>query len=232
MLAVIPARGGSKRIPHKNIREFCGKPILAYAVEAALESKLFARVVVSTDDQEIAAVARDAGAETPFVRSAAIADDQTPVSVVTLDALERMDPRGETYEHVAQLMPTCPLRTSEDVRSSYGQFIDTGAPAQLSISRYGCFNPWWGMTRGADFVLKPLFGAEITRRSQDLAPVFCPTGAVWWVQPRVLRRERTFHVEGRTGWEIPWPRGVDIDTEDDWILAEALMRAREDQRAV
>ena len=118
-IAIIPARGGSKRVPGKNIRPLAGKPLIAYTIEAALGSRLFHRVVVSTDSEDIAAVARTYGAEVPFLRSAGISDDITPVSAATADALERLDPDEDQYRLVAQLMANCPLRTAEDVRSSY-----------------------------------------------------------------------------------------------------------------
>ena len=223
-LAVIPARGGSKRVPGKNIRPLLGEPAIAYTIRAAVDSGVFERVVVSTDSEAIAAAALEYGAEVPFVRPAALADDHTPVSDVTLDALQRLDPRGVVFHHVAQLMPNCPLRTAADVRDSYAQFERTGAPSQLSVTRFGWQNPWWAMRRTPSMALDPLFAQEVTRRSQDLPELFCPTGVIWWAPAETLRSALTFHVAGRTGWEIPWQRAVDIDTEDDWAMAEALLR--------
>lgn len=223
-LAVIPARDGSKRVPGKNVRRLLGKPAIAYSIEAAWESGLFAEVIVSTDSESIADVARHFGAEVPFLRAPDLADDHTPVSLVTLDVLERLDPRGQKYRGVAQLMANCPLRTSDDVRASYQQFVETSAQSQLSLTHFGWQNPWWAVRRTVDYKLEPLFEEKMTARSQDLPPLFCVTGAIWWIQSEALRRERTFHFAGRTGWEIPWSRGIDIDTEDDWQMAETLMR--------
>ncbi|MDX6709483.1 MAG: hypothetical protein QOH96_499 [Blastocatellia bacterium] len=223
-LAIVPARGGSKRVPGKNVRNLLGKPSLAYTITAALESRLFQRVIVSTDNIEIAAVARRYGAEVPFLRNAILADDHTPVSSVTVDALERIDPAGTEYHHVAQLMPNCPLRTHRDVQDSYYQFVDTGAESQISVTRFGWLNPWWAARRSELFELKPIFEDQVNERSQDLPVLFCPTGAIWWARTDVLRREKTFHIQNRTGWEIPWQRAVDIDTEDDWEMAELLMQ--------
>ena len=226
-LAVIPARGGSRRIPRKNTRDLCGRPVIAYTIEAALQSGVFDRVVVSTDDDQIAAIAKEYGADVPFIRAASLADDYTPVSLVTLDALERLDPDGKVYRYVAQLMANCPLRTAEDVRDSYRQFVETGADSQISVTRYGWLNPWWAMTRDDRYRLAFIFDEQrVDRRSQDLPEVFCPTGAIWWAKADVLRCEKTFYIADRTGWEIPWQRAVDIDTEDDWRLAEILMEAR------
>lgn len=222
-LAVIPARGGSKRIPRKNIREFGGKPILAYSIEAARQSGLFERVVVSTDHQEIAEIARAYGAEVPFLREAHLADDVTPVSAATVDVLRRLDKNSDRFGYVCQLMPNCPLRTADDIEQSYSQLIDTDAESQISVVRYGWQNPWWAMERNEKLHLEPLFKDFITRRSQDLPPLFCPTGAVWWARAETLRQEETYHVSTRTGWEIPWQRGLDIDTEEDWMMAEVLL---------
>lgn len=223
---MIPARGGSKRVPRKNVRPLGGRPLLAYVIDAAAESALFARIVVSTDEPAIAAVARAHGAEVPFLRERALADDVTPVSAATLDALERLDPLAERYASVCQLMANCPFTTAADLLDSVAQFEATGADAQVSVVRYGWQNPWWALRRDERLVLEPLFADRLAERSQDLPELYCPTGAVWWARAAVLRRERTFHVAGRTGWELPWQRGLDIDSEDDWALAEALLAAR------
>jgi pseudaminic acid cytidylyltransferase len=227
VVAIIPARGGSKRIPRKNVREFYGKPLIAYTIEAAITSGIFSKVIVSTDSEEIAVVAKRFMAEVPFLREANIADDHTPVSLVTLDALERLDPDGTKYRHIAQVMPNCPLRTAEDIRESYRQFIAAEADSQISVTRFGWLNPWWAMTRNEKCELSPIFPEQIGKRSQDLPEAFCPTGAIWWAKTDVLRRERTFHIEGRTGWGMPWQRAIDIDTEDDWKLAGLLMREKQ-----
>ena len=229
-LAVIPARGGSKRIPGKNLVPLLGQPMLAYTLEAALESDLFDRVVVSTDSEEIAEAARRHGAEVPFLREARLSDDFVPVSAATVDALERLDPGAGTFAAVCQLMPNCPLRDARDIAASCEQFDRTGAEAQISVVRYGWQNPWWAMRRGDDLALEPLFAEAATARSQDLPELFCPTGAVWWARAGALRREGTFHLAGRTGWEIPWQRGVDIDTGDDLEMAVVLLSLDRDER--
>jgi CMP-N-acetylneuraminic acid synthetase len=222
-LAVIPARAGSKRLPGKNVRVLCGLPALAYTIAAARDSGLFSLVMVSTDSEAIAEVARRYGAEVPFLRAAALSDDVTPVSSVTVDALTRVDKAGRRFAFVAQLMPNCPLRDAADVRDSFEQFRHTESYSQLSVARFGWQTPWWAMRRGDDFTLDPLFPREAVTRGQDLPPVFCPTGAIWWARAETLREAGTFHVPGRTGWEIDPVHAIDIDTEDDWRLAEALM---------
>jgi pseudaminic acid cytidylyltransferase len=224
VVAIIPARGGSKRIPGKNIKDLAGKPIIAYTIAAAFESGLFERVVVSTDSQEIVRIAREHGAEVPFLRDESLADDFAPVSSVTADALVRLDPVGDKFDAVVQLMPNCPLRTATDITDSYRQFETTGADSQLSVVRYGWQNPWWAMRQNDNHELEPVFKDQMTKRSQDLPELFCPTGAIWWARTEVLRWTKTFYVENRTGWEIPWQRGIDIDTLEDWEMAEMLLK--------
>jgi CMP-N-acetylneuraminic acid synthetase len=222
-LAVIPARGGSKRIPGKNLRCLGGKPLLSYAVVAAQQCGLFTHVLVSTDSPEIADVAREYGAEVPFLREPALSDDFVPVSAATADALDRLDPDGSAYDYVCQLMPNCPLRNATDISDSFQQITATGAESQISVVRYGWQNPWWALRRDESLVLKPVFEDAMAMRSQDLPDLFCPSGAVWWANADTLRRERTYHIDDRTGWEISWMHGIDIDTEDDWAMAEVLL---------
>jgi CMP-N-acetylneuraminic acid synthetase len=222
-LAVIPARGGSQRLPRKNIRNLHGKPMIVYTIEAALQSELFDRVIVSTDDIEIAQISQKAGAEIPFLRDPCLADHRTHVSAATADALDRMEAGTHPFDHVAQMMACCPLRTAADICNSYEQFLTTDADSQVSVSRYTWLNPWRAFRRDAKFCIAPLFPEQESARSQDLPALFCIVGAVWWAKAAVLRKERTYHVRARTGCEIPWQRSVDIDTVEDFRLAEILM---------
>ena len=226
-LAVIPARGGSKRIPGKNLRSLRGRPLIAYTIEAALRSELFDRVVVTTDSDEIADVASECGAEVPFLRDSSLSDDFVPVSAATIDTVNRLDSTGEEFLHVCQLMANCPLRTAPDITDSYAQLVETGSRSQLSVVRYGWQNPWWAMRRDECFTLSPLFEEALKERSQDLPELFCPTGAIWWARVDSLLHAGTYYLPGRTGWEIHWMRGLDIDTEDDWEMAEVLLALAE-----
>jgi len=210
-------------VPRKNVREMGGRPLIAFTIDAALHSGVFDRVVVSTDCPEIAAVSRAAGAEVPFLREPVLADDITPVSAATADMLVRVDPEGTRHAEVCQLMANCPLRDHRDVVASYRNFRETAALSQISVMRYGWQNPWWALRLDDRYQIEPLFQEAMISRSQDLPELFCPTGAIWWARAEVLRREGTFHVTGRTGWEIGWRQGMDIDTEDDWEIAEMLM---------
>ncbi len=229
-LAVIPARGGSKRVPRKNVRDLCGRPALAWTVDAAIRSGLFSAVVVSTDSTEIAEAAKASGAEVPFLREAALADDLTPSSLVTLDALDRLEREGRTFERVCQLMPNCPLRTDEDIRNGFRVLVDSGAEAALSVCGFGWLNPWWSMKASADGRLEPVHPEALSKRSQDLPDIVAPTGAAWWATAGALRMHRTFYAPDRRGFRIPFVNGLDIDTWEDWHLAEALLAAREGGR--
>jgi N-acylneuraminate cytidylyltransferase len=223
-IAIIPCRGGSKRVPGKNIKPLNGKPLIAYAIEAALQSALFDAVIVSTDSREIADIALAFGASVPFMRGDDLADDFSPVSAATIDALKRADPAGTLYQNVAQLMVNCPLRTAGDIQQSYEQFIRDGADAQISVTEYGWQNPWWAMTTGDRHILSPVFKERMGQRSQDLPRLVCPTGAIWWARAGTLLAHGTFYAPHYAGWCMPWKRAVDIDTEEDWEMAEILFR--------
>lgn len=222
-LAVIPARGGSKRIPRKNVKPLAGVPMIAHSIVAARDSGVFDKIVVSTDDQEIAAVAVRFGAEVPFLRSVDLADDYTPVSAVSLDMLTRLEAEGHSFDAVCQLMPNCPLRDAGDILSSFHDFEASGHAAQMSVSRYGWLNPWWALTREEDGSVKAVFESQLRQRSQDLPALYCPTGAIWWIEAGVLKTEGTFHIAKRSTFELPWYKAVDIDDEADFELAELLL---------
>ena len=215
-LAVIPAKGRSTRLPRKNIRLFGRLPMIAWTIEAALNSDLFSDVIVSTDDWEIAGIAEDAGASVPFLREDALADDYTPVSLVTLDVVERLP----GYKHVAQLMPNCPLRNFKDVQDSFVAWKHTVADSQISVSDYGWANPWWAMTSDGRY----LFEDKLRDRSQDLPDLYCPSGAVWWTTTDKLIQYKTFYMPTVDHYVLPYHRGIDIDTQEDFEIADALRR--------
>jgi N-acylneuraminate cytidylyltransferase len=225
-LAVIPARAGSKRIPEKNIRELCGKPVIAYTIGSAIDSGIFDQVVVTTDSPDIAAVAKQFGAEVPFLRDSRLSDDHTPVSLATLDALMRIDPEENRFSNVVQLMPNCPLRTAKDIKDAYLSFTNSGADSMISVTSYGWSNPWWAMEMDQESRISPIFQNRLSERSQDLPELFCPTGAIWLARARALRDHKTFHIDDRIGHVMAWKKAIDIDTEDDWDLAELLMSQR------
>jgi CMP-N-acetylneuraminic acid synthetase len=227
MIAVIPARGGSKRIPRKNIVEFAGKPMIAWTIEAARECDLFARVLVSTDDAEIASIARSCSAEVPFMRDEAAGDDAA-VTPATLAALRQAEAHwNESYATVVQLMPNCPLRGRDEIVEAVERFRANGAPFLVSCFRYGWMNPWWAHRIDASGRGEPLFKDALKSRSQDLETLYCPTGAVWIADVAALRESKTFYGPGQIFHPIEWAAAIDIDDEDDLAMARAahLIRA-------
>jgi len=221
-LAVIPARGGSKRLPRKNIVDFMGRPMIAWTIQAALESGLFDRVLVSTEDDEIATISREAGAEVPFLRQAHF-DDYSTISEATITALKQAETHwAERYDIIVQLMANCPLRTAEDVRNALHHFEEGGHNFQISVFKYGWMNPWWAMYMNRDGTPAPLFPEALDARSQDLDTLYCPTGAIWIAARDSLLQAGTFHAPSRTLWPMPWERAVDIDDTDDLRMAKAV----------
>lgn len=224
IVAIIPARAGSKRIRNKNIVELKGKPLLAWTIEAALESGLFDAVIVSTDSEEIAAKARAAGGEVPFLRTEA-ADDLAPSSSATIHALHNLSERGRHFSTVAQLLPTCPLRTADDIKSAVKFFRECDADFVISCARFGWSNPWWAVALEEDGQPRWINPEARTKRSQDLPSLYAPSGAIWVAKEESLRQHCTFYGPGYVFWELPWTHAVDIDTPEDLELADTLLSA-------
>lgn len=222
-IAVILARGGSKRLPRKNVLPLGGRPMLAWSVSAALDAGCFDRVLVSTDDAEIAAVAREAGADVPFLRNAA-ADDQASSSEATLVALRQAEAHwGGRYDTVAQLMANCPLRSPQDIREAMMAFEAGAAPAQISAFRFGWMNPWWAARLQADGQPDWLFPEARAARSQDLPPLYCPSGALWLAKRDAFLEGGSFYLPGHTLHPMDWMSAMDIDDEADLAMAEACL---------
>lgn len=221
-VAIIPCRGGSKRIPKKNIVDFHGKPMLAWTVEAALGSGQFDSVLVSTDDPEIAEAALAAGAEVPFLR-AVHADDHAPISMATLAALDQLERHhGRRYDVVAQLMANCPLRAAQHIRDALAHFEAAGAPSQISCFKFGWMNPWWAVQLDAQGAPSAQFPEALKARSQDLPPLYCPTGAIWLARAPALRAASSFYIDGHIFHPMPLAAAVDIDDYDDLDMARAM----------
>jgi CMP-N-acetylneuraminic acid synthetase len=214
-LGLIPARGGSKSVPRKNVRELAGKPVLAWTVETALACAALERVIVSTDDEEIAAVARACGAEV-LARPAELARDETPDLPVYRHALDEL---GDSYDAVAWLRPTAPLRAAEDVDAAVRLLEETGADAVRSVCEAEHSPYWMGRLDGDRLV--PLLG-EVPERRQLLPPVYRLNGAVDVVRCSSVGDE-LFGGDVRA-YVMPRERSIDLDTELDFLLAEALLR--------
>jgi len=221
-IAIVPARGGSKRILNKNIVEFCGQPMIYWTIRSALDSGCFDRVLVSTDSTEIMRVALDCGAEVPFLRLDH-GDDFAPVSFATISALEQAQMYwGEVYDVVVQLMPNCPLRLVEDIIHALDAFESSQSSFQISCTGFGWCNPWWAFSLNEDGISSPLFRGAMERRSQDMSDLFCPTGAIWIAKSEELLNSRTFYGEGCVYQPMNWISAVDIDTPDDLAVARCL----------
>ena len=225
-IAIIPARGGSKRIHNKNIVEINGRPMLSWTVEACVESGCFSRVLVSTDSEEIARIATQSGADCPFLRDQN-ADDKTPASEATIYALGQAESYWEEeYCCVAQLMPNCPLRNSRDVQNAMTLFESSGSDSQISAFRFGWMNPWWSAELTKEKTPKWLFPEALTKRSQDLPDLYCPSGAIWISRRDSLLRNKSFYTESLTLFPLDWISAVDIDDAEDMQMAEACFSLR------
>jgi CMP-N-acetylneuraminic acid synthetase len=220
-IAVIPARGGSKRLPRKNLIDFFGKPLLAWTIEAALASRLFDRVLVSTDDPEIAETARAHGSEVPFLRQAH-SDDHSTISDVAVHALRQVESKlAETFDTIALLQPTCPLRDAHDINAGMQAFEESHAPFQASCFRFPWMNPWWAFRRDAVGHAEWLFPDMVGRRSQDQPPVFGLTGALYVGRVAALLGHGSFYGPGQRFQPISWISAIDIDDETDLDVARA-----------
>lgn len=228
-LAVIPARGGSKRIPRKNIRPFAGKPMIGYAIEAALASQAFDAVLVSTDDEEIAQAARGFGAEVPFMRPPQLADDHTPTVPVIAHAITQMQALGRAPRLVCCIYPGCPLLEPGDLRAGLA-LLEEGSsayafpvlPFPAPIQR--------ALRRRADGSTEPFQPQYTQTRSQDLEPAFYDAGQFYWGRAEAWLQGMDIHRNGRTVVVPEW-RAVDIDTPDDWLRAEALYQVHRQRSA-
>lgn len=222
-IAIIPARGGSKRIPRKNIKDFFGKPLIAYSIEIALKSGLFERVIVSTDDAEIAKVAISYGAEVPFFRPATLSDDFSGTAEVVANVLQELAKYGETYEYVCTLYATAPLLQLEYLRKGYEALKNSDAVHSFSAtSMPSPIQRSFKITQdGRAQMFTPEFYFS---RSQDLEEAYCDAGAFYWSKNGVKSDEILFSKESIP---IVLPRYLvqDIDTQEDWIMAEIMFEA-------
>ena len=218
-LALIPARGGSKGIPRKNIKPIAGKPLIAWAIEAAFRSQLLQAVVVSTEDERIAEVARQWGAQVPFLRPPDLAQDDTPGIDPVLHALEQLP----EFDAVLLLQPTSPLRTTEDIDTCIRLAQHTQASSVVSVSEPET-HPYWTYRLGTDQRLQTLIDVPPISRRQELPPVYAMNGALYYARVDWLRRHRTFVTSETVAYVMPPERSVDVDTLLDWKLAELLLQ--------
>lgn len=219
-LAVIPARGGSKRIPRKNIREFCGKPVIGWSIEAAIASGLFSRIVVSTDDLEIADVARQFGAEIPFMRPHELSDDQTPTVPVIAHAISELG-GSEVFPQTCCIYATAPFVRPQDLIQCHALLCKSGADYAMPVTSFP-FPVQRGVTVGDDGRLAMLQPELVNTRSQDLPPVYHDAGQFYFGQSDAWLFGRPVIGPGAAAHVIPRYRVQDIDTLEDWTRAELM----------
>ena len=224
MIAIIPARGGSKGLPGKNIRPLNGKPLIAYAVEAALKAKHIDRVIVSTDDEEIAKVAVQYGAELPFMRPAELATDTAMAVdnyIYTIGRLEKES--GTAIDSFVVIQPTSPLRIAEDIDNAVELFESKDADSVVSYCKEDHPITWHKyLDEEGRFV--NLFEVSLKNR-QDLRVSYYPNGAVYVFKTSIIR-ERKYFTDKSYAYVMPKSRSVDVDTIDDFEYAEFLLRRR------
>jgi CMP-N-acetylneuraminic acid synthetase len=224
-LAIIPARGGSKRLPGKNVRPFLGRPLIQWSVRFAQQVALFDRVLVSTDDEAIARCAREAGGEVPSLRPPELATDTATSSAVAIDILKREQAAGRSYDWVALLQPTSPLRDLARWHAAFALAQQGACDAVVGVSPVRD-HPQHVLRMAADDALLPWGDAAgLRQRTQDLPSALRVNGSLYLVRAEVLLSHDTFFPEATRGvaCDQPW-EDVDIDTEADWVVAEALGR--------
>jgi pseudaminic acid cytidylyltransferase len=222
-LCVIPARGGSKRIPRKNIKEFCGKPMIAWSIEAAIKSRCFDRIIVSTDDEEIASVAKRYGAEVPFMRPAQLADDFTGTTAVIAHAIEWQNSHGEAADKVCCLYATAPFVQMTDLQKGLDILDSSGAEYAFSVTSYAF--PIQRAIRITENQRVEMFQPEhFNTRSQDLEEAWHDAGQFYWGRAAAWLANKPFFSCDAAPVLLPRHRVQDIDTPDDWERAELMFK--------
>lgn len=223
-VAIIPARGGSKRIPRKNIKEFCGKPMIAWSIEAALKSACFDRVIVSTDDQEIASVAKKYGAEVPFMRPAELSDDYAGTIPVIKQAIEWLTKNEQAPSLVCCLYATAPFVSAEDIQQGLKQLEQTQASYAFTVTSYA-FPIQRAIKITADDGIEMFAPEHFNTRSQDLEEAYHDAGQFYWGTAEAWTTEKVIFGTESTPVILPRHRVQDIDTPEDWDRAEWLFKA-------
>lgn len=223
-IAVIPARGGSKRIPRKNIRPFCGKPIIAYSIAAAQQTGLFDQIVVSTDDEEIASVAREYGASTPFLRPKEIADDFTGTNAVVKHAVTWFKAQSNDVTHACCLYATAPMVRAEDIVKGYDALSRSNAAFAFSVTSYA-FPIQRALRITPEGRVDAIYPEHRMTRSQDLEHAYHDAGQFYWGTGRAFLEDMPLFAPHSIGVVLPRHLVQDIDTLEDWNQAELMFEA-------
>ena len=227
-LAVIPARGGSKRIPRKNIKLFCGKPMIAWSSEAALLSGCFSQVAVSTDDAEIAEIARQYGAQVPFMRPAELSDDHTGTTAVIAHAIDWFAAQGQAPSQVCCLYATAPFVSADDLRRGLTVLTETGSDYAFSVASYAF--PIQRAIRINEKCRVEMFNSEhFNTRSQDLEEAYHDAGQFYWGRADAWLQGRMIFSPAAAPVILPRHRVQDIDTPEDWTRAEWMFNVLQAQ---
>jgi len=229
-IAIIPARGGSKRIPRKNIKEFLGKPLIAYSIQTAIESKLFDKIIVTTDDEEIADVAKRYGAEVPFIRPKELADDFTGTSDVINHALKWLKEHGEEYDYICTIYATAPLLQSKYLIEGYKKLQNSDAVNAFSATSMP-FPIQRTFKITANERCEMFWPENYNARSQDLEEAYQDAGQFYWTKAGKSSNEIMF---GKDSIPIVLPRHFvqDIDTSEDWQRAEIMYSIIKEQESI
>lgn len=227
-VAIITARGGSKRIPRKNIKPFLGKPIIAYSIEAALQSGVFDEVMVSTDDNEIAEIAQQYGATVPFMRSAKTSDDHATSADVLEEVILSYRDRGEDFDTFCCIYPTAPFVTPEKLRSAQDLFLETDANSVFTVTQFSYPPQRAVVVRDKMVVFQ--YPEYANTRSQDLEPIYHDCGQFYFMKTSALLKYHTLVPPKAVPFIVSDAEVQDIDNESDWLIAEAKYRVLQDAR--
>ncbi|MBE5953785.1 MAG: pseudaminic acid cytidylyltransferase [Lachnospiraceae bacterium] len=221
-IAIITARGGSKRIPKKNIKEFCGKPIIAYSIEAALESGVFDEVMVSTDSEEIADIARKYGANVPFMRSEKTSDDYATTADVLMEVLSEYEKRGESFDYMSCIYPTAPFVTGEKLSKALNDLKAQKAIMAMPVVAFS-YPPQRGYIIEGD-IMNMKWKENFSKRSQDLDKMYHDAGQFYVFQVQEFIKRKGIIFEDIVPVIVDELEVQDIDNETDWKLAEMKFR--------
>ncbi|WP_396432665.1 pseudaminic acid cytidylyltransferase [Limnohabitans sp.] len=227
-LAVIPARGGSKRIPRKNIKAFGGLPMIAWSIRAALQSQCFDRIIVSTDDSEIAQVAQAHGAEVPFVRPLELSDDHTGTIPVIAHATQWQADHGTPTTQVCCIYATAPFVQAQDLQRGLELLQSSGANYAFSVTSYA-FPIQRAVRITPDQRVEMFQPDQFSTRSQDLEEAWHDAGQFYWGQATAWLAQKPIFTQQATGVPLPRHRVQDIDTPEDWTRAEWMFKALQEQ---
>lgn len=228
VLALIPARGGSKGLPGKNLRLLAGKPLLVWSVEQGLATPEIARVVVSTDDPEVAAIARACGGDVPFLRPAEISGDDAPTSAAVLHALDFLSAQGEEFDAILLLEPTSPLRAPGDLAGAIKVLAEgwDRADSVVSVGAIHTESPFVAKTINAEGFVVPLLPPSGVTRRQDLPTAYFPYGVAYLTKVSAFRTVPTFYQRATLPFLVERWQNFEIDDATDFVCVEAVMRAR------